>query len=138
MAKKWYWCGRGTTTVKSKKKCEELKKGLTAVQIQLWEIQGFTDKQKSFCSLGLTKKPTMLFCDTLIYPSRFNARLLIKDLFHKMPLKSKLKISCCPSSNIMRMNRAICMIPELARIYWKTSPFFGRTSWKPWQEIVMH
>ena len=94
--------------------------------------------QKSFCSLGLTKTPTMLFCDTLIYQSRFNARLLIKDLFHKMPLKSKLKISCCPSSNIMRMNRAICVIPELARICWKTFPFFGRTSWKPWQEIVVN
>ena len=71
MAKKWYWCGRGTTTVKSEKKCEELKKGLIAVQIQLSEIQGFTDKQKSFCSLGLTKKPTVLFCDTLTYQSRF-------------------------------------------------------------------
>ena len=36
-----------------------------------FQIQGFTDKQKSFCSLSLTKKPTMLFCDTLIYQSRF-------------------------------------------------------------------
>ena len=38
-----------------------------------------------------------------------------------MPLKSKLKNSCCPSTNT-RMNRAICMIPELARICWKTFP----------------
>ena len=59
MAKKWYWCARGTRTVKSEKKCEKLS-----------EIQGFTDKQKYFCSLGLTKKPIMLFCDTLIYQSR--------------------------------------------------------------------
>ena len=45
-------------------KSEELKlKELTAVQvqIQLSEIQGFTDKQKSFCSLSLTKKPIMFF-----------------------------------------------------------------------------
>ena len=63
MAKKWYWCGGGRTTVLKewKKKCEELKEELTAVQIQLSEIQGFTDKQKSFCSLSLTKKPTMFF-----------------------------------------------------------------------------
>ena len=58
MAKKWYWCGRGKTTVKSEKKCVGLKEELTAVQIQLSEIQGFTDKQKYFCSLGLTKEPT--------------------------------------------------------------------------------
>ena len=44
MAKKLYLCGRGKTTVKKEKKCEELKKELTAVQIQLSEIQGFTDK----------------------------------------------------------------------------------------------
>ena len=43
-----------------KEKCEELKKELTAVQNQLSEIQGFTDKQKSSCSLGLTKKPLIL------------------------------------------------------------------------------
>ena len=49
-AEQLYW--------KSEKKCEELKEELTAVhvQIQLSEIQGFTDKQKSFCSLSLTKK----------------------------------------------------------------------------------
>ena len=44
------------TNVRSEKKCEELKKELTAVQIQLSEIQGFTDKQQYFCSLGLTKR----------------------------------------------------------------------------------
>ena len=46
------------------KKSEELKlKELTAVhvQIQLSEIQGFTDKQKSFCSLSLTTKAIMFF-----------------------------------------------------------------------------
>ena len=131
-AEQLYW--------KSEKKCEELKlKELTAVhvQIQLSEIQGFTDKQKSFCSLSLTTKPIMFFCDTLIYQRRFKCKI-IKDLFHNTPLKSKLKNFCCPPTNIMRMNRAICMIPELARIYWKTFPFFGRISWKPWQEIVMH
>ena len=37
-----------------KKKCEELKEELTAVQIQLSEIQGFTDKQKAKTA----------FCDT--------------------------------------------------------------------------
>ena len=55
-AEQLYW--------KSEKKCEELKlKELTAVQvqIQLSEIQGFTDKQKSFYSLGLAKKPKILF-----------------------------------------------------------------------------
>lgn len=36
-----------------KEKCEELKKELTAVQSQLSEMQGFTDKQKSFCSLSV-------------------------------------------------------------------------------------
>ena len=131
-AEQLYW--------KSEKKWEELKlKELTAVQvqIQLSEIQGFTDKQKSFCSLSLTTKPIMFFCDTLINQSRFKCQI-IKDLFHNTPLKSKLKNFCCPPTNIMRMNWAICMIPELARIYWKTFPFFGRTSWKPWQEIVMH
>ena len=110
------------------KKSEELKLKLTAVQvqIQLSEKQGFTDKQKSFCSLSLTTKP-MFFCDTLMYQSRFKCQI-IKDLFHNTPLKSKLKNFCCPPTNIMRMNRTICMIPELARIYWKTFPFFGRTS----------
>ena len=32
-----------------------------------------------------------------------------------MPLKSKLKNYNCPSTNIMRMNRAICMIPEICQ-----------------------
>ena len=140
MAKKWHWCGRGRTVLKECKKCEELKlKELPAVrvQIQLSEIQGFTDKQKSFRSLSLTKKPIMLFWDTLIYQSRFKCQI-IKDLFHNTPLKSKLRNFCRRPTNIMRMNRGICMIPELARIYWKTFPFFGRTSWKPWQEIAMY
>ena len=111
------WKRQNNCTERVKKKCEELKEELTAVhvQIQLSEIQGFTE--------NLTKKPTMFFCDTLIYQSRFKCQI-IKDLFHK----SKLKNFCCPSTNIMRMNRAICMIPELARIHWKTFPFFGRTS----------
>ena len=133
------WKRQNNCTERVKKKCEELKEELTAVhvQIQLSEIQGFTDKQKSFCSLSLTKKPTMFFWYTLIYQRRFKCQI-IKDLFHNTPLRSKLKNFCCPSTNIMRMNRAICMIPELARIYWKTSPFFGRTCWKPWQGIVIH
>ena len=56
------WKRQNNCTERVKKKCEELKE-LTAVhvQIQLSEIQGFTDKQKSFCSLSLTKKPTMFF-----------------------------------------------------------------------------
>ena len=41
-----------------------------------------------------------------------------------MPFKSKLKNYNCPSTNIMRMNRAICMIPEicenLPKILWET------------------
>ena len=135
MAKKWYWCGRGTRTVKSEKKCGELKKGLTAVQIQLSEI--LTNKNL-FVPWVWLKSQQCFFVILWYTKVELNARLLIKDLFHKMPLKSKLKNSCCPSSNIMRMNRAICMIPELARFCWKTFPFFGRTSWKPWQEIVMH
>ena len=44
-----------------KEKCEELKKELTAVQSQLSEIQGFTDKLISFHSLTLTKMLKMLF-----------------------------------------------------------------------------
>ena len=55
------WRRQNNCTERVKKKCEELKEELTAVQIQLSEIQGFTDKQKSFCSLSLTKKPTMFF-----------------------------------------------------------------------------
>lgn len=47
-----------------KEKCEELKKELTAVQSQLSEIQGFTDKLKSFHSLTLTKMPKIAICDT--------------------------------------------------------------------------
>ena len=47
-----------------KEKCEELEKELTAVQSQLSEIEGFTDNQKSFYFLGLTKKPKIRFCDS--------------------------------------------------------------------------
>ena len=42
-----------------KEKCEELKKELTAVQSQLSEMQGFTDKQKSFCSLSAAINSTL-------------------------------------------------------------------------------
>ena len=78
-----------------------------------FQIQGSTDKQKSFCSLSLTKKPTMFFWYTLIYQRRFKCQI-IKDLFHNTPLRSKLKNFCCPSTNIMRMNRAIC-IPRVSK-----------------------
>ena len=44
-----------------KEKCEELKNELTATPSQLSEIQGFTEKQKSFHSLGPTKRAKMLF-----------------------------------------------------------------------------
>ena len=58
-----------------------------------------------------------------------NARLL-KISFLKCLWSPSWKNSYCPSTNIMRMNRAICMIPESARICWSTFLFFGRTSWK--------
>ena len=77
-----------------KEKYEELKKELTALQSQLSEIQGFTDKQKSFCSLGLTKKPNMLFVILKYAKIDLNARLS-KNSF-KMPLKSKLKTPALP------------------------------------------
>ena len=77
-----------------KEKYEELKKELTAIQSQLSEIQGFTDKQISFCSLDLTKKPKRLFVILKYAKVDLNARLL-KNSF-KMHLKSKLKTSALP------------------------------------------
>lgn len=59
-----------------KEKCEELKKELTAVQSQLSEIQGFTDKLKSFHSLTLTKMPKMLFVILRYAKVDLNTRLL--------------------------------------------------------------
>lgn len=59
-----------------KEKCEELKKELTAIQSQLSGIQGFTDKQKSFHSLTLTKKPKMLFVILRYARVDLNTRLL--------------------------------------------------------------
>ena len=140
MAKKWYWCGRGRTTVlKEWKKVwgtETEGADCSTSTNSTFRDTRFHWQTKIFLFFKSDYK-AMFFCDTLIYQSRFKCQI-IKDLFHNTPLKSKLKNFCCPPTNIMRMNRAICMIPELARIYWKTFPFFGRTSWKPWQEIVMH
>ena len=47
------WKKHNNFTGFEKEKCEELKKELTAVQSQLSEMQGFTDKQESFCSLSV-------------------------------------------------------------------------------------
>ena len=47
------WKRHNNFTELKKEKCEELKKELTAVQTQLSEMQGFIDKQKSFCSLSV-------------------------------------------------------------------------------------
>ena len=44
-----------------KEKCEELEKELTAVQSQLSEMEGFTDKQKSFCSFSVDLKAKNIF-----------------------------------------------------------------------------
>ena len=60
-----------------------------------------------------------------------NARLL-KISFIKCLWSPSWKNSYCPSTNIMRMNRAICMIPESARICWSTFLFFGRTERRLW------
>ena len=65
-----------------KERCKELKKVLTAVQSQLSEIQGFTDKLKSFCSLGVTKKPEMPFV-TLRYAKVFLNTILLTTSFRK-------------------------------------------------------
>ena len=51
----------------------------------------FRDTRFSYCSLGLTKKPKMLFVILKFAKVDLNARLLKKKLFQKMPLKSKLK-----------------------------------------------
>ena len=138
MAKKWYLCGRGTRTVKSEKKVWGTEKGADCSTNSTFSDTRFHWQTKISLLFKSDYKANNVFvCDTLIYQSRFKCQI-IKDLFHNMPSKSKLKNSCCPLTNIMRVNRAICMIPELARIYWKTFPFFGRTSWKPWQEIAMY
>lgn len=59
-----------------KEKCEELKKELTAVQSQLSEIQGFTDKLKSFHSLTLTKMLKLQFVILRCARVDLNTRLL--------------------------------------------------------------
>jgi len=59
-----------------KEKCEELKKELTAVQSQLSEIQGFTDKLKSCHSLTLTKMLKILFVILRCARVDLNTRLL--------------------------------------------------------------
>ena len=59
-----------------------------------------TDKQKSFCSLGLTKKPTMLFVIRWYTKVDSNARLL-KISFIKCLWSPSWKNSYCPSTKTL-------------------------------------
>ena len=97
MAKKWYWCGRGTRTVKSEKKCGELKKGLTAVQIQLSEI--LTNKNL-FVPWVWLKSQQCFFVILWYTKVDSNARLL-KISFIKCLWSPSWKNSYCPSTKTL-------------------------------------
>ena len=107
MAKKWYWCGRGRTTVlKEGKKWGTESEGAdcsTSTNSTFSDTRFHWQTKISLLFKSDYKANNVFVCDTLIYQSRFKCQI-IRDLFHNMPLKSKLKNFCCPPTNIIYEN----------------------------------